>query len=173
MEKQIKIFWNIKQFKNEKKSSFHTFPKSNLIGIEYKANSEDLWNVTSEMVFDGFKEIFFTPTNFNKLLHFTKGNSLIRVNEISFSTDPDVDLEMQELLNAFYSEENSKRNKHLSNRLEKLIYECNASKISFFYKAKNPAVKVNLYQAGMVHLTDRTNEENLEWLDDILLEAVN
>ncbi|MNW58444.1 hypothetical protein D3C74_363110 [compost metagenome] len=94
------------------------------------------------------------------------------MSEIIFSSEPDIDLEINDLLKAFYSEEDSMRNTHLSNKLVDLLYESNVTQVSIFNTQRIPGAIINIYQAGLVHLTDRSEIGDLDWLDDILNEVI-
>lgn len=171
MDNQLKLY---KDSGNKKdKISAHQFPKSGLIGVDYESDLDNYWKMTSEMALRKYKEVFFTPSYVKNLLELTKKNTFVNVSEIILSSDPDIEEEINQLIDAFTSQEKTKRNIRLSKKLIDILYENDVTQVSFMFTQYSPFKKINIYQSGLVHISsvsDNTND--LQWLDDILSEVV-
>ncbi|RFB26988.1 hypothetical protein [Bacillus sp. LB(2018)] len=162
MQKQFKLFKNVHRITPNERML--TFLDSKLIGVEYPPNSKMLGEVTDAMTSKGYTQFFFTPRFIKKILLNTKENEKMRIHDIDFSVEPEIEVGI--LLDAFYDKKVSKRNKRLSDTLMELLYENEAINFSFYIKNTNPVTKINIYQTGLVHVSN--NLTNLEWLDDFL-----
>ncbi|PEZ97144.1 hypothetical protein COK25_03235 [Bacillus cereus] len=163
MQKQFKLFKNVHRI--TPRAEMLTFLDSKLIGVEYSPNSKNLWTVTNSMTNQGCTQLFLTPRYFRKILLNTKEIEGIRINHIGFSVEPEIEIGV--LLDAFYNKEKeeSKRIKRLSDSLLNLLSENEAIKFSFYIKDTNPVTKINIYQTGLMHVSN--NLPNLNRFDEL------
>lgn len=161
MTKQFKLFKNVNKITPN--NEMLTFLDAKIIGVEYPQNSKEMLAVTAAMTSQGFTQFFVIPRYLTQVLNNTKKHEKFRINDIDFSVKPEIEVGV--LLDAFYEQEESKRSKRLSEILLKLLYENDAKKFSFYVKNTNPVTKINIYQTGLVHMSNNTS--NLGWFDDL------
>jgi hypothetical protein len=166
MQKQFKLFKNIK--KVTPNDSIYHFKRSNLVGVEYAPNSRNILSVTNQMAKEGFKQFFFTPRHLKHILDVSIGNEKVRISDIEFNVEPEY--EVGKLLDAYYKQDNT-WNKELSENLINILYDNDAIKMSIYVKETIPVTKINIYQTGLVHISNASN--NLDWFDDLLTEVPN